>query len=851
MTRTEHRRQIIHEAMTGQLGSPFVPDARFLEREIDRRMVIREIPQSPLSSEGASDGLSLHQMMGTVEARLRALQERIQDLTRRLDLSGLTASVELSQMRSRGQQLLDRLDLIEQASPLSPVWTPSIGDHFRTADQIDLLRSTAAVDHGSASVSLPVRRQDRIDPGWTLQDTADIQVLSGAEHVTQLSVLPNSPLRVLTDGSPSTWGLAFVGTGSAQIQATFPLARAGNPVLSRVELSLFTPTNLQLVIVRPDGTETSLTTVTWADNRVIWNIPPQPVSALRLVWTPDQTQTLLVDDLGLYLETYHTDAIFLSESLALTPEHVLSRVSVSVGEEVGDDTSLTYFVGLDPLASGAFIDTQDQVTSAGPLAVLFDPDASGFVPSSELRQWSHLPGASGYAGWEPVWHPIRPVTRPGIGASPRVVEFEHLVHHTAVSGLADLGYTETEYEGTHAGWWRPGVNQDEVVPTPSTAFPEFAINNVDFFKIFYWPGGEPLLDPSIRLSAGTKIVDGVIASSGALWSAAQQLLPGLVDFTDSNLIPDASGTLTVLASGEILFDRVRDLRFQDSHDPPFVRGEDYRVYGSGNMVELDVSPIEAISDVFGTHRRAYTVTYTVERSEGTIETYTYQTVAWVAPGVSASMTITQTDRLRDVRVIEIGTDDTIDTVERIESPAQLPEIHRTLSPGYTRIVLSTTTPDYDPTQAVLFDGPVATVEVPNGLAVVPAAELFGNTRKTDPTRCAVVPAPSGGKWLVVNDPGGVGTRRIGDVLLGDASRSDEEGRHLFHDTASGLLSFYTLDYDVVTTPETRLLFRADLNSQDPQKTPVIHWYRIDASPTITDLSLQDILHLPIDTRGIA
>jgi len=100
---------------------------------------------------------------------------------------------------------------------------------------------------------------------------------------------------------------------------------------------------------------------------------------------------------------------------------------------------------------------------------------------------------------------------------------------------------------------------------------------------------------------------------------------------------------------------------------------------------------------------------------------------------------------------------------------------------------------------------------------------------------------------MVNDPGGEGDRVFGSVSLGPSNTNTST--YLFRPGASGLVDFYTLSWDEILSPETNLLVKVEMATQNAHVTPILDAIEIDTGAHLASLTLEDLRTLDIDGEG--
>ena len=852
------KEQIIQDAVTGKLtGTPFVPGPDVIEREMRRRTEPDRSPVPyPVRSDMTSSGEDLVAAFEKIETDVQdmfGLSHALEDRLARLEI---TERYEMDSLNTELDKVED--DLKWRSHRAQGKWTSTIGEHFRDMLSVDLERTTLSVYPSQGAVRLPATDRRSIDPGWGFDDVGRVTVLTGQELIEEVAVESGSSLRLLIDGQPTTWNLKVKGKGQGTVTIDVFIPLYNTPRLNRIDLNLSTPIIADVYLSKSDGQSLFLARRQNIPQSWTCTFPAQEVTGLHLIayvtLSAGETSYVRIAEMGFQLEEYRTKGTLVTTSLSHETNTVIGRIALSADEIVPDGASIKYWVGLDPLVSGSFVNSDQDPVPAGLSAIAFELGPSGTTFSSTLRDWSHLPGASGFQEWEPEWVAIQPGNRKSIASAPPVAVPEHMANHAHVSGFASRintnhDYYELEYLGTEPGWWRPYVGNGEMIPDPSQSSPDRKAYGSDFYFVHYWPPDRLPIEDSIRLMAGTATNrDGEITSSGALWSVAQRSSPEMSDVTISNLEADVSGLITHTSSGSILFDTVRNLRFIDSQDEPFIRGHEYFVYGSGNYMEVDVGVIGTEHAVLGQSVRPFEITYTAEFPDGVSSTYLYNTIVRVDEGRdSAYVTIRKTDLLYDVRFIHISQDFSVDQVEVVENPGAQASITRRLREGFTRIILTSSSETYDLTNNVIFTGAVGSFETPAPARLVSPEKLMRSVPRYDHSHCALVPAPSGGKFLMVNDPGGDGDRVFGNVSLGPSNTNTST--YLFRPGASGLVDFYTLSWDEILSPETNLLVKVEMATQNAHVTPILDAIEIDTGAHLASLTLEDLRTLDIDGEG--
>jgi hypothetical protein len=866
--------RIINEAMTGKIPGhpkPFVPTPQFVTAEIKRRRTDpdRYHPTLPVTSHTAgprSDGPSLVNQFVEISDRLQALHDRMTATNQKLqDLKQNTNDSVMSVQR-RIEAIHDDIDTIESTAANSQKWTESAGNYFRTADSVDLLSSTAKVDPDKHMATLPVSSINPLYPEWNDEMTGTITTIDGP--VSEVRVSPGSKLNDLISGTPDIYTVEVdtSGRGIVHLSMLIPvLAKDRNSPLelNRIELTVVGQAEIQPFIQATDSNQWYRLSRKMVTGRTMWEFPLTTIKAIDLRIFVESinpsTYYVLLDDIGLYNEKYKPTGTVISKSHSFNNK-VINHVSLSTGESLPPDTGIDYFVAIDPIVpSGAFVDINENIIEPGHAAVRFDPTIteSGGIPASVLHRWHRIPGAEGYEVWEPNWKPITPISRGAITTVPQVVTFDHVETHTYPSGLSVVPFTigeevpTTNYNGSE-GWWRPLAGQGESIPAGSTSFPDLTVNGVDFFKVYYWPEENKPIAGSIQLNGGTENIQGEISGSGYLWNLAEQSTPGLQDITRRGLVPSTSGIIEIDTPGTVLFDRVRNLRHDGSHEDPFVRGEEYQVFGSGNFIEVDVSLIEAITEGFDSTTRNYELTYTVEKSSGVIDYYHYSTTLQISDDADITMVVDQPTQLRRIQIVKLNEGHSIDSVSNIEFPQSRGALDIKLPTGYVRVTLQTSINTYNPRESTTFNinrGSISSVGVPFGMESVPVNEHLLHTRRANHSRFSVMPGPSGSQWLLVNEPGSEQDQVMDNIVIGANERSNPHGKYLFHPSASGVSRYYHLQYETAATDETRLLLKAEMTTADVNRTPSIDWYRLDMGEPLNVLS-SALLSRPLDLSGI-
>jgi hypothetical protein len=873
------RKQIIKDAMTGKLtGKPFVPSKGYVEQEAARRAndaPNTELLEAPIHGNKVSDGSVLIE-------QLRIIQTGLQDLvTMSSDTEKSVANLkdhiftEVRKIKRSASMVDDNITSVAGRSSLHKDWVPSVSEHFRTTENIDTARTTAFIDPQKHKSQLPIKTSRRITPPWAKSDKGSVIFPRGNPNSIKYTLSPGSSLANLIDDSQSVWELrlSFKERGAVDVHVNLDLR--GSHVINYVELSMLSNTFMELYgRDSTSGEWRKLGKKELTDERVFWSFPPVSIDVLQLRFTARMKSAGIhhttIDNLGIFLNEYGTAAAVISRSLSA--DSFLSRVSINVGESLPSDTSIDYFVGMDPLTSGVFINSQGQDTDVPSEGVLFDPSASGAILASVLRDWPEILGTEEYDGWEPQWRQIQPLNRGAIGTHPRYVSFESITEHLHPSGTPSHGMAvravtkeisppntpdpntysvpAVEYLSDNPGWWRPYVNWGEVVPAGSGATPDIKANNVDFYKIFYWPEDRIPVPGSITLEAGASVVLDTVGS-GVLWSTANTSTPAMIDVTATNLTPSVSGVITILASGNIQFDAIRNLKLDGSYDEPFIRGDEYMVFGSGDILEIDVSTIEAQRSLFGATSRPYQITYTVERTKGATDEYTFITTVFASPDSDALIHIAGASLLNEVTLISVGNDDIIDSVDYIDASLESDIISRKLAPGYTRVILSSSEESYDLNEHITIEtnaGTVRSVSVPMGMAEVSLQELLYGTPAHDHSKFATMPGTSGAQWLVVND---IGSERdlfydANDLLVNADDANNADGNYLYHPSASGLPVFYNIRYDEALTEDKGIFFKAELKSNNPYVSPSLDYYKIDVGPKIRKISHESLANVGVE-----
>jgi len=637
------REQIIQDALTGKLGTPFVPTEAAIEKEIVKRTQIQRNGNIPLPvrSDKTSDGEQLGEIMVGIENRLKDIIDSVDQQNNNLLQQSI---LEQSAFTKNAKQLLSVQD---QATDLKVTNAGSapvkiISDHFRTP-KVDMQRSDVDISPQAATAGLRRVRRIRADLNWSDNDIGKFQIISGRDAVESTVIERGSSLNNLVDGTSANWDavIRMSKPGTIVGEFTIPFSSKTLPGVNRIDLEANTPRPAALILYPETGDEIRVGQSFRTGDVLSWIFDPKIIRAIKFVFEWKVTSTndvrLSLDDLGVYLDTYHGTGKLVSKSLATQNDDEINNVSLVVNEEIPQGTSINYFVALDPIVSGTFLNSGSTPVNAGYTAVEFAPhvhrpERLKDVHASDLRQWSHLNGAINYLSWEPTWSPIQPLNREASVNLPHTVTFDNTASIKYTDKFADGNNygIEKGYNGETAGWWRPGVGNN-LLGNDRQAYPDYTINGKDFYSAFYWPSGNQPIDGSVFLNGGTRTAETTINVSGHMWSVANRSQPALVDITSSNLVPDASGIIEISGAANIEFDTIRDLRFTDSHDAPFVRGDDYRVYGSGAILQVDVSEQESIGDLFDNPDRTYELTYTINQEEGVVNTYSFYTTAQVTP----------------------------------------------------------------------------------------------------------------------------------------------------------------------------------------------------------------------------
>jgi hypothetical protein len=833
------REQIIKDALTGKLGSPFIPSEAAIQKErVKQERIARsaEIPL-PVRSDKTSDANELISIGTDIEDRLNSVVDTTSvhenNILQHSILQHASFNKNKKQMLSIQNQATDlRITAPGSSSP------KVISDHFRTP-KIDMNASDIDISAQSASAGLKRVNRVRANTNWSDNDLGGFQVVTGGDKVNAVIVHEDSSLNHLVDGTAKNWSaqIHMNVAGSISAELTIPFLTNPFPVLNRIDIESNIIRPIGLILYPEAGQEIKIGKSSRTGDVVSWIFEPKIVRSIKFVfeWSLSSVESidLSLDDLGLYLDVYHGTGKLISKSRATTDNDDINTVSLAVNEETPRNTGINYFVGLDPTVSGCFLNVDGVPVKPGYSAVQFSdepnirPPRIPRVHASELKRWSHLSGATLYAGWEPQWSPIQPLHKEATVNLPHHVTFDNTATIRYTDKLADGNNygIEKGYDGETAGWWRPGVQNDKDGDA-RVAYPDFTVNGKDFYRIFYWPSGSKPIDGSLYVNGGSQTIESSINASGQLWSIADRSQPALVDVTTGSLTPDASGIINITGAADIQFDTVKDLRFTDSHDAPFIRGEDYRIYGSGTTLQVDVSEIESITDLFDNPDRTYEVTYTIDQKEGIVTSYSFHTTAQVAPTVNASVQFKRTSLLRSIKIIHMQFNGTVSNIEVIEDPGGYSQITRKLSPGFTRIQIVSSVQTYKPIDYINFNGEVTTVETPMGMREVSMGELLYNSPRFDHSTYALAPGPSGQTWLVVPDPGSESDRVIDNISLGPGNENNPSGSFLFHDSASGVQSFYQLSYEQSLRREDRIMLRADFASDDTVNSPKLNSYTI-------------------------
>jgi len=632
--------------------------------------------------------------------------------------------------------------------------------------------------------------------------------------------------------------------------------------LNRIELTVVGVATITPAIqVGTDRTWKDVANTTFVDGRTVWRFPEEDAWGIELkiqiTAKRPGVHSVSLDDMGLFMEHYKAKASVVSKSLTFNDKPI-SHTSIHASDTVPENTSISYFVAIDPVVSGAFIDINNKQVPPGHNAIRYDDaiNPSGRVPVSSLRRYSTIPGADQFKNWEPDWKPITDSTDNIINTVPSVVSFDNIESFNYPTGMISTGAAWPELvpltiNSGDTGWWRPRSGQGGSTLAGSSSFPDLSVNGLDFYRVYHWPKDNKPIPGSIRLNYGSELQRGEVSGSGHIWDLATTATPGLQDITIRGLTPSSSGTIEVDAPGTVLFDKVRELKYDGSQEPGFNRGDEYQVFGSGNFIELDVSVIEAVGDALDSLTRDYQFTYTVEKSSGVIDTYHYTSTILVSDDAEVFMSISDSSTIRRIQLAGLKNGQAIDTLATIEYPEARGSISVKLPTGYVRIVIQSDASGFIPQEEVIFNirrGFITPVGVPFGMQEVPHQEHLNRTTRQNHSRFSIENGASGVQWLVVNDPGSEDNQIFDNLTIGPDEKSNPHGYHLFHPSASGVAKFYHLQYDTSKNDETNLLFKAELNTEDTSISPSLDSYRIDTGNRLNVID-KTMLSKPLDTTG--
>jgi len=832
------REQILRDALTGGLGTPFIPSETAIQKEMAKRIKAERDAEIfiPIRSDKTSDANELIQIAKDIENRLKNIQNTVDEQNNHLTQTSILKQSSFTKNKKQILSVQDKAIDLKISSPGNSS-VKVIADHFRDP-KVDMERSDVDISPQSASVGLRRVDRTRANLQWDPNDVGAFNIVTGRDLISSIDINRGSSLNALVDGTSDNWrvDLNLIKGGNIVAEFVVPFMTKRLPTVNRIDLDANTDKPAKLVLYPEKGKEISIGETSRDGDVLSWLFEPKRLRAIKFIfeWNTNSKDpiNLSLDDLGVYKDVYHGAGKLVSKSLSTDNNDEINTITLEVNEEIPNNTAINYFVGLDPSISGCFIDHNSAPVNPGYTAVEFSttterPDRIDKVYTSDLRRWSHLSGATSYTSWQPVWSPIQPLSKEPSADVPHHVKFDNTATIKYTDKLADGNNygIEKGYNGQTAGWWRPGV-QNDLDGDARTAYPDFCVNGKEFYRVFYWPSGSQPIDGSVFLNGGSQTIGNAISASGHMWSIAERSQPSLLDVTSTILTPDASGIINITTSANVEFDTIKDLRFSDSHDAPFVRGEDYRVYGSGSTLQVDVSEIESINDLFNNPDRTYEVSYTINQSDGIVNSYSFHTTAQVSPKSNSSVQFKRTELLRNIRLVSMDLDGSISNIEVIEDPGGYAQITRKLEAGYTRIQLVSSTQTYTPDEFISFVGDVSTVEIPGGMRNVGTEELLYNSPRFDHSTFSVMPGISGQHWLVVPDPGSESSRVVDNISLGSANKANPSGSFLFHDSASGVQKFYQLSYEQSLREEKRLMFRADFSSEDSVATSKLNSYTL-------------------------
>jgi len=329
--------------------------------------------------------------------------------------------VELQRISNQVSNLMQAIDA---AKYYQDGYKYIVGDSFRSLDFVDSSRSTVMPDLSTGKISLQTGITEYVDLGF-LSLTANPINLHFSRSILKTITTPGSIFGNIFDGSSSYWMIqAFLHEGGElSMSVDIPLSKDGS--LQKISGMCI------------DSVMNGVCTLEYRDNDV-WrtiifdNLEHTNTFSFSTITTDTVRITIKKDSYDkiingqyVYDFIFRSVAVFLSTSKMAGEFYSKSRrlgvgtskdaaamaVNLEVDDNIKPETSIEYFVAVDPYVSGTLYPIGEYTIDGvdpylyGDDGLAWSNDASGgYVLSSTLRDFSTLSGLTEWSTWTPNWH---------------------------------------------------------------------------------------------------------------------------------------------------------------------------------------------------------------------------------------------------------------------------------------------------------------------------------------------------------------------------------------------------------------------------------------------------------------
>jgi len=862
------RAQIKMEALSGKIGDkPFIPSNDYLDEEVERRISASGPlhKYAPINKNEVSSVSKLGKMGTDMVFDLQTLKDDIRNQREIVQNITDTSNTEFENSSRELNHLIAQSRALDLGIPLEAL-SYSVNDSFDDTSKINLNQTNCDVDTETGKIALDHTGGDLLDLSHHRTRNVVIKTEMNERYITQRYSLPHCDFSNLFNNTDSDkWMYLIKTTEAVPVSISFAISLAPNgesrPVnlirLASVVSSNYKsmratiywrnaehpdwtliPTSDQKRVV--DGTEE------WSIN---WNNLTGYVTELKFVLEKDapdyeNTYVFSLRELSIKAHEYQASSTFISRSQQISSykseTNAITTATLVTDGYIPEGSKIEYFVGLDEPVYGSWKDTNGtSLPEYSEVASQFVPDSSGnYVFKSELRENSHLTGATDYEEWEPKWIQIDPVNAQ-TGGNPTWVQFEN-------HNLFDMEFNEDQYcqfatwgggkiwgqvaypwgEIVVDGFWRPYLHTGG---TPSVT-PQYTINGRNFYKIFTWSNTTNVIPGSIKMAIRGKDVRNT-GRDCRIWRYNEPKHNIMYEHTaysdtDTTTLSATDTTITITASGAIEVGSVGNLKHKHGQSAYALNSDYYVTYSNTerNTAYVDISPIHYVEDQYDTDARPWEITYRY-RAESKKEN------GWVALMYnSAEHDITLRLNYNILSVVRSKiTGVKIDYI----TAGIMGEVKRELinqilmKPGWNKITVLTD--DRDSSESVisgLFDtnDPSVWSNI-SSYIVTDATELeFGELTKLTGDQAfktfSVLTDSDGRKWLVVPDPQYAGINE-------DGFQFDSSNNNPLYDDATVVSSFYGVQYKTLAdSRKTRVILRAEMTSNNKGSTPELREYTL-------------------------